>query len=161
MKKVKYIFIVLFTILIVGCNSNKQVKNIPDTTQIIVEIFKPNSELIEGLNHSLLDTIFILKSKKYYNQTWPNSVKNYKLIYIEDGLKSRYFNKPGSGKIDLRNRFDFVKFDIKIDTAFVEITYFNSPTGYDCKLVKKQGNWYLKDIISVSFNPIKSVGYKN
>lgn len=158
MKTFPYLFVITSLIQLSSCPNNKQSENSSDTTQIIAEIFKPNSALMIDFELNSADTLFILKSKTFYNQSWPDSLNKLAFIYIDDVATSRYFNKPGSGKIDARKRFGFGAFAIKNDSSFVGLTYFNSPTDYDCELVKEQDSWLLTDVNSVLFNPKADYG---
>lgn len=154
----KIIFLFSIAIFFNSCSNNHKINNNVDTVQVISEIFSPNSAIIKNFNHKSLDTFYILKSKKYHNQSWPKSVKKLTLLYIDDNSKNSSYNKPGSGKIDARKRFGLTKFELNNDSAFVDFTYFNSPTGFTFKLVKKGGKWLLIDVNYILFNPVNQLG---
>lgn len=90
-----------------------------------------------------IDTIYLLKSKKYYNSSWPVKLADLSIQYIEDKPENQVTNYPGVKKPDNRFRYAIPFFKIENDSAKIFCYEFNGRIDFKYKLQKKGDKWVI------------------
>lgn len=136
----KAISFLLLVMLLARCSSEKKIDKLADTLQIFNVILTSRGFLAEI--PPIIDTVYFVKSK-YISNRWPLNVNTLPIAYIPDTGSTRSYDLPWLDKHenDKRFRYGIHSFNIKGDSANVQINMYTFPKDCHYILVKTNDQW--------------------